>query len=103
MVYESSWVLVQCFLIRNFLHNKWFLDFIQNNYVGIYVLKHSYETAYKVIDKGLLEILFVNSFSHNAANLGRMIAIKQTGSLYVFISLIIISAIYIISLIIFLT
>lgn len=70
------------FALRNFLHNKWFLDFILNNYIAVFFLKISYDTIYKLVDKGFLEILIINFISHGVLNISRQFSIRQTGAIY---------------------
>ena len=80
--YKFSYMLSLLIKLKTFLNNKWFLDFIQNNYFGIFVLKHSYETCYKVIDKGILEIFIINGVSFSFIKQARIISNQQTGFIY---------------------
>src|SRR6185437_15963951 len=64
--------------IRNFLNNKWYLDFTLNNYFGLYIIKHSYETFYKIIDKGIIEIFVVNGLVYNMFELAYLCSKRQT-------------------------
>jgi len=65
LIIQYQWSMVspalQFFInLKNFFNNKWYLDFIQNNYFALFILKHSYDTLYKVIDKGFIEIISIN-------------------------------------------
>jgi NADH-ubiquinone oxidoreductase chain 5 len=40
-----------------FLVQKWYFDYLQNEYVGKFILRNSYAYLFKIIDKGFLEIL----------------------------------------------
>jgi hypothetical protein len=84
--------------IKVFLSNKWWLDFILNNYIGIYVLKHSYETCYKILDKGIFEIFIVNGFSFFFMKNSRFISLQQGGYLYSTICFIIICLLFLFNL-----
>lgn len=53
-----------------------------NNFFGFFVLKHSYETCYKVIDKGLLEILLINGLSFSIIKNSRILILQQNGFVY---------------------
>jgi hypothetical protein len=81
--------------IRLFLSNKWFVDFLLNNYVGLYVLKHSYTTLYKLFEKGVFEIITINWLAYGVANAGRLVSRRHSGSLYSGLCAIIISCIFI--------
>lgn len=86
----GSFILNNLLKVRTFLSHKWFLDFLQNNYFGIFVLKHSYETCYKIIDKGILEILTINGLSFSVIRLSRCLIIRQNGYMYTTICLMLI-------------
>lgn len=81
------------FKLKVFFNHKWFLDFVLNNYFAFFLLKHSYQTCYKVIDKGVLEILIINSISCSSQNLSRCSIKQQNGFIYTTICLLFISLI----------
>lgn len=68
--------------IKTILTNKLYLDFIINNYFGIFILKHSYETFYKIIDKGVLEIFMVNGLSFSFIKISREYCRNQNGYIF---------------------
>ena len=70
------------FSLKTFLSYKWFLDFVQNNYFAFFVLKHSYETCYKIIDKGVLEICIINNLSFSVTRLAYRLVLIQNGYIY---------------------
>jgi len=72
---------------------------VVNNYFGVFMLKHSYDTLYKVVDKGVLEIITVNWLAHGFVNLGRLIYGNQTGLIYGAICLIVLSFVVLCSLV----
>jgi hypothetical protein len=83
------------------LNHKWFLDFIQNNYFSLFILKHSYETCYKIIDKGILEILIFNTFSFSLLKSSRYLIIFQNGYIYAILCFLVICLILFLNLIFF--
>ena len=70
------------FKIKVFISHKWFLDFLCTNYLGFFFLKHSYETYYKLVDKGFLEIFFFNGISISILKLSYKLLLQQNGFLY---------------------
>ena len=77
-----------------FLNNKWYFDYIYNYFIGFSVLKHGYETFYKLIDKGLIEICGVQGLSSIAYKLSLILSRKQSGYIYHSASLLILSFIF---------
>lgn len=69
--------LYYSFKIKLFISHKWFLDFLSTNYLGFFVLKHSYETYYKLLDKGFLEIFFFNGISLAILKLSYILLLQQ--------------------------
>jgi hypothetical protein len=101
LVIKYQWDIISYLLrfiitFRNFLNGKWYLDFIQNNYFALFMLKHSYETFYKVVDKGFIEIISVNWFSWLIRNGSKNLLIKYDGNLYSTLCLLVINLIFII-------
>jgi hypothetical protein len=87
--------------VKTFLSYKWFLDYLQNNFFGLFILKHSYETFYKTIDKGILEIFIINITSFSVIRLSRAFSIFQVGYLYATLCSLMLSFILIINIIMF--
>jgi len=94
-------LIVWLFKLRIFLNHKFFLDFLQNHYFGIYVLKHSYETFYKIIDKGVLEMLFINYASFSLVKISRYLNILNISYIYSIISMLFLSLIIVVNLCLF--
>jgi NADH-ubiquinone oxidoreductase chain 5 len=69
-------------LIYWFFNHKWYFDFIYNYYIGYSVLKHSYESFYKLIDKGVIEILGPQGFTWIINNIAILLSRKQSGYIY---------------------
>ena len=68
--------------IYNFLNKKWFFDKVYNEQIGQFLFSFGYAISYKIVDRGVLEMLgpygfskMINKFSENTARL-------QTGHLY---------------------
>nr|YP_009495517.1 NADH dehydrogenase subunit 5 [Psammoneis japonica]AWQ64247.1 NADH dehydrogenase subunit 5 [Psammoneis japonica] len=68
--------------IYNFLNKKWFFDKVYNEFVGQFFFKFGYSLTYKVVDRGIFEILGPHGLStvisKKALNLYKL----QTGYLY---------------------
>ena len=41
----------------NFLNKKWFFDKVYSEYIGQFFFKFGYTTSYKIIDRGIIEII----------------------------------------------
>ena len=65
-----------------FLNNKWYFDYIYNYYVGFFILRHGYETFYKLIDKGLIEICGPQGLSTLSYKIALNLSKKQSGYIY---------------------
>jgi proton-translocating NADH-quinone oxidoreductase chain L len=65
-----------------FFNNKWYFDYVYNYYFGYTLLFHSYETFYKLIDKGLIEICGPQGFNLIVYNLYNLNSKKQLGYIY---------------------
>jgi hypothetical protein len=68
--------------IYRFLNHKWYFDFIYNYYIGYTILHHSYNSFYKLIDKGFIEILGSQGFSLIVWKLSTFVSRKQLGYIY---------------------
>jgi hypothetical protein len=74
-----------------FLNNKWYFDYIYNYYIGFSVLKHSYETFYKLIDKGFIEICGIQGLSSITYKIALILSYQKLGYIYHSASLLIFS------------
>jgi proton-translocating NADH-quinone oxidoreductase chain L len=89
-------------LIYNFLNRKWFFDKIYYEFLSQNVLKISYDITYKIIDKGLIEILGPYGIVYVFTQWSRNLSYFQTGyifhySLIIFLSLILLIGVLFIS------
>lgn len=58
MFYKSVWFYKQRVVgLLRFFAYKWYFDKIYNSYINIFVLRIAYNISYKLIDKGLLELI----------------------------------------------
>ena len=74
-----------------FLNNKWYFDYIYNYYIGFSILKHGYETFYKLIDKGFIEICSPQGLTILVYNISLSLSKKHSGYIYHSVSLLILS------------
>ena len=68
--------------IYNFLNKKWFFDKVYNEFIGQFFFKFGYSVSYKIVDRGIFEILGPHGLStlilKKSSNLYKL----QTGYLY---------------------
>lgn len=85
----------------NFLNRKWYFDKIYYELINQYILKIGYNYSYKMIDKGLIEMFgplgFVTIFSY----LSQQIVLLQTGYIFHYSLLMLISTIFLINIMFF--
>ena len=78
--------------VYNFLNKKWFFDKVYAEYLGQLFFKFGYSVSYKLIDRGVFEILGPNGlsklFSKTSTNAFKL----QTGSIYHYTFLILVGA-----------
>jgi hypothetical protein len=82
--------------IYTFLNSKWFFDFVYNNYIGYSFLNIGYNNCYKLIDKGFLEFFGAPGIVNLIYKLVRSSVSFQTGLIYNYISIILLSVFFII-------
>ena len=99
---KNNFFFTMLLKIRVFFNSKMYLDFIINNYFGIFILKHSYATFYKVIDKGLLEIIYINYSSFFLVKTSRYFNQFNLGFTYSIISIIFFSLVIVLNFILLL-
>ena len=78
--------------IYNFLNKKWFFDKIYNEYIGQFFFRFSYSSSYKIVDRGIFEILGPNGLSFVASKKALNLYKLQTGYLYHYTFIILITA-----------
>ena len=78
--------------IYNFLNKKWFFDKIYNEYIGQFFFKFSYSASYKIVDRGIFEILGPNGLSFVASKKALNLYKLQTGYLYHYTFIILITS-----------
>ena len=66
----------------NFFNKKWFFDKIYNEYIAQFFFKFSYNTSYKLIDRGIFEILGPQGLSFLLIKKGKKLNNIQSGYIY---------------------
>ncbi|KAG6968473.1 hypothetical protein JG688_00005789 [Phytophthora aleatoria] len=85
----------------NFLNRKWYFDKIYYEFINQYILKIGYNVTYKMIDKGLIEICGPYGLTVIFSFLSQKIILLQTGYIYHYSLLMLISTIFLINIIFF--
>jgi proton-translocating NADH-quinone oxidoreductase chain L len=85
----------------NFLNRKWYFDKIYYEFINQYMLKIGYNYSYKMIDKGLIEMFGPYGFVTIFSFLSQQFILLQTGYVYHYSLLILISTILSISILFF--
>jgi len=78
--------------IYNFLNKKWFFDKIYNEYIGQFFFKISYSVSYKIVDRGIFEIMGPSGLSSVISKKATNLNSLQTGYLYHYTFVILTSA-----------
>jgi len=68
--------------LYNFLNKKWFFDKVYNEYIIQTLFRFSYNKSYKLIDRGIIEILGPMGLSSLVSNKAKIFYKLQTGSIY---------------------
>jgi NADH-ubiquinone oxidoreductase chain 5 len=66
-------------IIYIFLNRRWLFDRLQNDLIGSVILKLGYNTTYKLIDKGVIEIFGPKGFSFLTMIFSKQISNLQSG------------------------
>ena len=66
----------------NFFNRKWFFDKVYHEYISQTVLNISYFKTYKLIDRGIIEMFGPYGISNNINNISLNLSKLQTGFLY---------------------
>nr|YP_009164892.1 NADH dehydrogenase subunit 5 [Pseudoperonospora cubensis]AKZ29830.1 NADH dehydrogenase subunit 5 [Pseudoperonospora cubensis] len=85
----------------NFLNRKWYFDKIYYEFINQYILKIGYNVTYKMIDKGLIEMCGPYGLTTIFAFLSQRIIQLQTGYIFHYSLLMLISTIFLINIIFF--
>jgi len=68
-----------------FFNRKWFFDRLQNETIVQTLLQFGYGTTYKVIDKGIIELLGPKGFTFLVANISKQISFLQSGFIHQYV------------------
>nr|YP_009547901.1 NADH dehydrogenase subunit 5 [Bremia lactucae]AZL92953.1 NADH dehydrogenase subunit 5 [Bremia lactucae] len=85
----------------NFLNRKWYFDKIYYEFINQYILKIGYNVTYKMVDKGLIEICGPYGLTTIFTVLSQKIVLLQTGYIFHYSLLMLISTIFLINIIFF--
>nr|YP_010117992.1 NADH dehydrogenase subunit 5 [Phytophthora captiosa]QPN54003.1 NADH dehydrogenase subunit 5 [Phytophthora captiosa] len=85
----------------NFLNRKWYFDKIYYEFINQYILKIGYDFTYKMIDKGLIEMCGPYGLTTIFSFLSQKIILIQTGYIYHYSLLMLISTIFLINIMFF--
>jgi proton-translocating NADH-quinone oxidoreductase chain L len=85
----------------NFLNRKWYFDKIYYEFINQYILKIGYNYTYKIIDKGLIEMCGPFGLMSIFSFLSQKIILIQTGYIYHYSLLILISILFLINILFF--
>nr|YP_010394673.1 NADH dehydrogenase subunit 5 [Phytophthora quercina]DAZ89110.1 TPA_asm: NADH dehydrogenase subunit 5 [Phytophthora quercina] len=85
----------------NFLNRKWYFDKIYYEFINQYILQIGYNVTYKMIDKGLIEMCGPYGLTTIFSFLSQRIILLQTGYIYHYSLLMLISTIFLINIVFF--
>lgn len=68
--------------IYRFLNKRWYFDLIYNEFIGKKLLSFGYNNSFKLLDKGLIEIIGPYGLEKLMKNLTNKMRLLQTGYLY---------------------
>lgn len=70
--------------LYKFLSTKWEFDGIYNQLINTPILRFSYDTTFKDLDKGVIEYYGPYSLANTALFFGRALNEEQTGRIYAY-------------------
>lgn len=79
--------------LYTFLKKKYYVDDIYNKYIAMFFLNTGYQVTFKLIDRGLLEVLGPYGIASRVRNFARNISLLQTGIIYNYLFVIIVGLI----------
>ncbi len=69
-------------LFFTFLNKRWFFDKIQNEFIGRNIMSFGYNVSYKVLDRGLIEVIGPLGITKTVKQLSKQVSFLQTGYIY---------------------
>lgn len=78
--------------IYNYLNKKWFFDKVYNEQIGQFFFKLGYSVSYKIVDRGIFEILGPNGLSLILKRASMNIFLLQSGYIYHYAFLILVGS-----------
>ena len=92
--YNIQWERKNYYNLKNFyrfISYKWYFDVIYNKLINVKILRASYRSIFKILDKGLLELFGPLGLSQLLLQAGLNIKLDQNGLVYKYAGLIIFS------------
>jgi len=68
--------------VYNFLNKKWFFDKFYNEFVNQFFLNFGYHVSYKIIDRGVIEMMGPFGLTKTVASKSNILSSTQSGSIY---------------------
>ena len=82
--------------LYKFLNKKWFFDKIYNEYINQFLLNFSYFITYKIIDRGLIEMIGPYGLSKTVYDNSKILRKYQSGLTFQYILIFVLSSTFII-------
>lgn len=77
--------------LYTFLNKRWYFDKIYNEFIALPIVISGYNVTFKIIDRGLLEIFGPSGIASNLLNIARDTSNLQSGFMYHYLFLILLS------------
>lgn len=84
--------------LYTFLNKRWFFDKVYNDFIGRAFLYFGYHYSFKLLDKGIIEILGPFGIMHTMKNLAKQVRKIQTGFIYHYALVMLIGLLFLIGL-----
>jgi NADH-ubiquinone oxidoreductase chain 5 len=97
-IYKRIFIIPCSKIIVLFLNNKWYFDHIVNS-LGYSLFNFCYQITYKLVDKNILEHLFMQKLTYGVLNLSVFFLRFNTGVVIHHISLLLLGLIFFISIV----
>jgi NADH-ubiquinone oxidoreductase chain 5 len=99
-IYEKKFIIFsfykKIFYIYSFFIKKWYFDIIYNNFIIKNILQFGYNISFKILDRGLFELLGPLGIVRSLTIISKKISNLQTGLIYHYAFMIILGVTFII-------
>nr|YP_009158772.1 NADH dehydrogenase subunit 5 [Crella elegans]AKO90229.1 NADH dehydrogenase subunit 5 [Crella elegans] len=92
-----GWILNFYYMVYTFFNSAWQFNYIINNFIVLNILNFAHVITYRVIDRGLLEIIGPNGISRVLIRLTQNISNFQSGMMFNYVLIMIIFTVLLIS------